>query len=267
MMEYMEENRKLWDELTGINAASGMYDLPSFKQGRNSLDNLVLDEIGDVRGKRLLHLQCHFGMDTMSFARLGADVTGVDFSAKAIALARGLAAELAIPARFVHCNVYDLPDHLEDRFDIVFSSYGFLCWLPDIQSWARIVARYVKPGGFFYMAEGHPFTAVFDNSPEVKDFHVRYSYFHSPAPTHWEDESAYADPEAVVGYPSYEWTHSLSDLINALLEADLKLMFMHEFPFGFYAHFPFMKSDGTGRWWPAVKRNTVPLLCSMKWTK
>jgi len=123
-----------------------------FRNGEVHLYPIEIEEVGDVRGKSLLHLQCHFGMDTMSWARLGADVTGLDFSDNAIETARQISAELEIPARFVCSNIYDAPNVLSEKFDIVFTSYGALCWLPDLKKWGEVVAHFVKPGGIFYIA-------------------------------------------------------------------------------------------------------------------
>ena len=120
-------------------------------------------------GVRVLHLQCHFGMDTLSWARLGASVTGVDYSEQAIRAAGELAAECGLEGRFICCNLYDLPAHLDGQFDIVYTSYGVLCWLPDLREWARIAASYVKPGGFFYIAEFHPFAYVFDDEADHEE--------------------------------------------------------------------------------------------------
>src|SRR5919206_2445351 len=160
MNKYVESNRSLWDGWTRLHAHSEFYDLAGFKAGRSSLKDIELAEVGDVRGRSLLHLQCHFGQDTLSWARLGAEVTGVDFSTEAIRLARALNEELHIPARFIQSNIYALPDVLDERFDIVFTSYGVLAWLPDLDAWGEIVARYLKPGGFFYIVENHPLTGM-----------------------------------------------------------------------------------------------------------
>ncbi len=166
MDEYRRANQDLWDEYTRINAASSMYDLAGFKAGRNALHPLEIQELGDVRGKSLLHLQCHFGMDTLTWARLGAQVTGVDFAPDAVRLARSLAGELGLAARFIQSDLYDLPNHLDETFDIVFTSYGALTWLSDIPGWAQVAARYVRPGGTFYIAEFHPAACMFSDESD-----------------------------------------------------------------------------------------------------
>ena len=160
MDERLKANLDAWNQMARIHAGSREYRLAEFKAGQNVLKPIELREVGDVRGKSLLHMQCHFGLDTMSWARMGANVTGVDFSDEAIKLARSISAELKIPARFVQSNIYDAPDAVHEQFDIVFTSYGALCWLPDITRWAQVAASFVKPGGFFYMAEFHPLTQM-----------------------------------------------------------------------------------------------------------
>src|SRR5688500_15473841 len=156
MQEHIDTNRAHWDEAVPAHVASEFYDVASFKAGRNTLLPVELAEVGDVAGRTILHLQCHFGMDTLSWARLGAVVTGVDFSAPAIEHARALAAELRIEARFIESNIYELPLKLDERFDIVFASYGVTVWLPDFAAWAKVAAHFVKPGGFLYLLDGHP---------------------------------------------------------------------------------------------------------------
>jgi len=165
----MDANREHWDEATDIHARGNVYGIEDFKAGRYQLHRIEVEEVGDVAGKRLLHLQCHFGLDTLSWARRGAIVTGVDFSPKALALARRLAAESGIDARFIESNVYDAPAALNERFDIVFCSYGVLCWLPDLPRWGEIVARYLEPGGIFYIADAHPFIRVFPTDDDITD--------------------------------------------------------------------------------------------------
>ena len=162
MDERLRVNRDNWNERTPVHAGSDSYDLAGFKAGRITLTDVERREVGDVSGKTLLHLQCHFGLDTMSWARLGAKATGVDFSDDAITLASALNEELELGARFIRSNVYDLPNALDEQFDVVFTSYGVLNWLPDIAGWAEVVSNHLKPAGVFYIVEFHPFAAVFE---------------------------------------------------------------------------------------------------------
>ncbi len=267
MDDYMEENLKHWNEVTPIHAESKFYDVDGFKAGRCTLMSVEQEEIGNVKGKTLLHLQCHFGMDTISWARLGAKVTGVDFSDKSIHLAKSLSKELGIEAEFLCCNIYELPRLLKKEYDIVFTSYGILCWLPDIRKWAEVISHFLKPGGIFYIAEAHPFNAVFENERNTTHLKVRYSYFHAPQPTKWEGEGTYADKDAEVTNPTFEWTHPLSDVINALISAGLKIEFLHEFPYCGEDHFPFMEKGRDGWWRLKGGKETIPLMFSLKATK
>ncbi len=267
MDKYLQANLDLWNEMTGITSKSNSYDMPGFLAGRSTLKAVEREELGDISGKSLLHLQCHFGMDTISFARLGAIVTGVDFSDKAITLAQSLSAELKIPARFICSDVYDLAEKLTDQFDIVHSSYGFLCWLPDVTVWAKLVAHFLKPGGFLHIVESHPFLHVFENERTTPDLRVRFPYFPSPEPTRWEPEGCYADKDAQVTHPSYEWTHSLGEIINALINAGLRIDFLHEFPFLCWDNFPFMRKGPDGLWRLPGDHDTIPLTFSLKATK
>jgi len=153
MHEYFKTNQKLWDAKTDVHKESDFYDLENFKKGATSLKKYELDALGNVHGKSLLHLQCHFGQDSMSWARMGAKVTGVDFSSEGIKTARAMNDELGLDVKFIECNVYDLQNHLNEQFDIVYCSYGVTCWLPDLVKWAGIVNQFIKPGGTFYIAE------------------------------------------------------------------------------------------------------------------
>lgn len=264
----MEANRRHWDEIVPIHAESQFYDVASFKQGQSKLKPVELEELSDVRGKSLLHLQCHFGLDTLSWAREGAIVTGVDFSERAIATARHLASETGIDARFVVSEAYSLPGNLEGQFDIVFTSYGVLCWLPDLRRWAQVAAHFVRPGGTFYMVEYHPFAGVFDDSADVTGLHVRYPYFPSDKPLRFEDDGTYADRSAKVEHRvTYDWPHTLSGTVSALIDAGLVIDFVHEFPFTTDVFCPFMeeKEDGSVRL--REHDGSVPLLFSIKATK
>jgi SAM-dependent methyltransferase len=263
----LEANRKMWDEFVFINSRSEMYQLEEFKKGMNKLNPLERTEVGDVKGKSLLHLQCHFGMDTLSWARLGASVTGMDFSSKGIEMAKTLSSELHIPGRFICCNLYDLPDHLDEQFDIVYTSYGVLCWLPDLLRWAQIVARYLKLGGFFYITESHPFANVFDDEKDVKELKVRYPYFHS-GPMEFVADGSYADPVAKIPpHKEYEWMHGMGEIITSLCDAGLKIEFLHEFPYLCYAQLPFMEKGKDGNWRLPGSEESIPFTFSLKASK
>jgi len=221
-----------------------------------------------VRGKWLLHLQSHFGLDTLSGAREGAIVTGADFSEAAIEAARDLAAGTGIDARFVVSDVYSLPERLEGQFDIVFTSYGALCWLPDIKRWAEVVAHFLRPGGTFYIVEFHAMCGVFVTDPGVTDLIVREPYFPSDEPLVFEDDGSYADRSAKLeNRRTYSWPHPISEVVTSLIDAGLRVEFLHEFPFTIEEIFPFMEGDREGLWRLTKHHGSVPLLYSIRATK
>jgi SAM-dependent methyltransferase len=260
--QYFSANKALWNQRTHIHKDSSFYNLEAFKAGENVLNKIEAEEVGDVRGKSLLHLQCHFGMDSLSWARLGADVTGVDLSDEAIGLARQLNDELALNARFICCNLYDLPQHLDEQFDIVFTSYGTIGWLPDLKPWAAIINRFLKPGGTFYIAEFHPVMWMMDNKLE----YFQYAYFNREVITE-ETEGTYADQQAAIKMPEYTWNHPLSDVMSALLEQGLRISQFHEFPFSPYNVFPGSVQGKDGYWRISGKEEKLPIMYSIKATK
>lgn len=262
MDKYLEQNRKLWNAITPAHINSEFYDVEGFKTGKSTLMSVELEEMGDVTGKSLLHLKCHFGLDTLSWGRRGAKVTGVDFSEEAIKLARKLSQETGIKADFICSDIYKLPEVLKKKYDIVFTSYGILCWLPDLNKWAKIISHFLKPGGFFYIVECHPCMNVFDNSKTATELKITQSYFHNPEPIKWEWEGDYADNDAKIEHSSLEWTHSLGDIVNVLVSSGLKIEFLHEFPLCCYKHIPFMKQDKDG-WW-RLEGDKIPLTFSLK---
>jgi SAM-dependent methyltransferase len=265
MNEYLEANRRRWDELTPLHARSAFYDLQGLRAGGLTLMPLELEELGDVAGKSLLHLQCHFGLDTLSWARLGAEATGVDFSQEAISFARSLSDELGIEADFIRSNLYDLPTVLAGQFDIVFTSYGVLSWLPDLTRWAHVIAHFLRPGGTFYIAEIHPFAAVFYDEDDAESLAVFYPYFHTTDPQRFEEEGSYAIPDTeVVHTATYEWPHSLGDVINSLISVGLQIEFLHEFPYACYKMFPFLEQDEDGWWRSAEKDGSIPMTLSLR---
>jgi SAM-dependent methyltransferase len=267
MDEYRRANRALWDNWTALHAQSSYYDIEGAKAGKSTLSPLEIEALGDVTGKSLLHLQCHFGLDTLSWARRGAQVTGVDFSERAIDLARSLARELAIPAHFVHSDIYDLPAVLDDEFDVVFTSYGVLYWLPDLPRWAAVVARFLKPAGTFFIVDGHPFAGVFTDGDDGTLRPAR-PYFGGQAPEMVASYGSYAASSAAFQGMQYGWTHPLSEIVNAVLAAGLRLESLHEFPYSHFPRWPGMERGDDG-WWRLAGTNhdLVPLLFSLKATK
>jgi len=242
-----------------------------FRAGMIKLHTLEREEVGDVAGKKLLHLQCHFGMDTLSWARLGAQVTGIDYSEEAIALARRLSQETGLDATFICSNIYDVPDVLEGAgtFDIVFTSYGAIGWLPDLQPWGAIIARYLKPGGFFYIAEGHPFMFTMDDySAELK---IRYPYFSKEA-IKGDEPGTYAEKDAHLEHSTtYGWNHTFEEIFGSLLSVGLTIDFFHEHPFCVWESFPEMDmeegADRYIRFKDPQKREMIPLMFSLKAVK
>jgi SAM-dependent methyltransferase len=268
MREFIDTNRAVWDEMTALHQDTAYYDVAGFLAGRCTLRSVEVEELGDVAGKSLLHLQCHFGLDTLSWARRGARVTGADFSPTAVARAREFASQCGLDARFVCSTVEDLPAALTESFDIVFTSYGVLCWLADLRRWAEVAAHFLRPGGTFYLAELHPFADVFDDNPEGAELKVAYPYFHSPAPIVCPTGSSYADRSKKLSRPvSYQWSHSLGDVVSALCSAGLRIDFLHEFPLSTYAKLPGLEDAGGGYWRMKDPAISVPLLFSLRATR
>lgn len=264
--KFFEANRDLWDKFAKINYASETYKVQEFLGGKTSLNSIELEELGDVRGKTLLHLQCHFGLDTLSWAREGAQVTGIDFSGEAIQLARNLGEITDIDATFIQSNIYDLPDVLDEKFDIVFTSYGVQCWLPDLTRWAEIAAHFVKPGGTFYIAEGHPVLWMFDNDAQ-DDFKLIRGYFHTPAPYEFQVDGSYAGGSKFEPQTDYEWAHSMGDVVTAIIKSGLKMEYLHEFTKSPFQEFPFWKRSDEGYWVYDNPEIQLPLVYSIKATK
>lgn len=264
---YLDSNRTMWDELADLHAGTAYYDVAGFLAGRNVLNKLERTALeGEVAGRSLLHLQCHFGLDTLSWARLGARVTGVDFSPKAIALARRLAEQAGIDARFVESDVLRLPDVLDEQFDIVYTSYGALIWLPDLAPWGQVIARFLKPGGTFFIAEFHPFSYVF---ADASDFRPTTPYWNRGAPVEWRNEGgSYADRDAPTTHPvSYEWPHALEEIFGALLAAGLRIEGFREYPFSVDKFYDAMEQDGDGYWRLTQHAESIPLMFSLRATK
>lgn len=259
--QYFEANKQGWNKRTAVHKDSEFYDLASFRNGQSTLNKLELDSLGDVNGKSLLHLQCHFGLDTLSWARAGASVTGVDFSEDAIKLAKELATEIQLPAEFICCNIYDLPAHLDKKFDIVFTSYGVIGWLPDLDKWASIISSFLKPGGTFFMAEFHPVVWMLDE--ELK--HIVYPY-HNAQLIVEEHTGTYTDPDAPIHYTEYSWNHSLGEVVNALINHGLQVQSLGEYPYSYYNCFKHLKRGDDGLW-RLRGEELIPMMYSIKATR
>lgn len=257
----ISSNLDLWEELTANHLKGNKtYPINAFKKGKTSLHAIDVKEVGDVAGKKLLHLQCHFGMDTLSWARLGAKVTGADFSPSAISAAAGLSRSLGIPARFITCNVLDLPSRLKGKFDIVYASYGALYWIHDLSKWFKVAAHFLKKGGFVYVADGHPFYNWYEfnnRGPDIAKY--RFSYFdHSPR--EYTDATDYADRKHRLKAVETGWQFTISDLVTAMAGAGLRIEFLHEFPS--------LRAANSKRDWARIgKYNSCPVLFSAKAVK
>ncbi len=226
---YLSQNKLAWEQRTEVHVKSDFYNQDAFMHGKNSLKDIELNLLGDVKGKTILHLQCHFGQDTLSLARMGAQVVGIDFSEKATQEANKMNDELKLDAQFICCDIYDLPTYLDQQFDIVFTSYGTIGWLPDILRWAQIVSRYLKPDGTFIFVEFHPVLWMFDNAITQ----VTYNYFHDEAIIEHE-EGTYADKDAAIQPETITWNHALSEVMQALLDEKLQLQTFQEFDYSPY---------------------------------
>ncbi len=261
-------NEELWNAWTAVHAAGDFYDLEGFKAGGVRIRPYEIELLGDVTGKSLLHLQCHFGIDTLSFARLGARVTGADLSSDAIEVARMLADELGLPdARFVRSNLYDLPNALEGTFDIVYTSRGVLGWLPDIRAWARVVAHFLAPGGTFFITEAHPVVNVFENEGVAPgELRLTYPYWEHGEPLTFAVKGSYADPDADVGdLTEHSWDHSLGEIVTALIDAGLRIDTLIEDPFlEWKVDFLVEEEPGNDRWvLPPGTPGELPLMFSL----
>lgn len=260
--QYFEANRDLWNQRTIVHRDSQFYNLAGFKRGETVLTPIELAEVGDVNGKKLLHLQCHFGMDSLDWARRGAYVTGIDLSDTAIEEARSLNNELGLNAEFVCCNVLDTADHVKGEFDIVFTSYGTIGWLPDLKPWAEMIHRMLKPGGFFYIAEFHPVVWMFDD----EFTHIKYSYENKEIIV-TENQGTYTDRNADIRGKEYSWNHSISEVLNALIGAGLTIEVFNEFMYSPYPCFQNVIEFEKGKWHIKGLEGKIPMVYSLRAVK
>jgi SAM-dependent methyltransferase len=254
MDDHRTINRAFWDERAPAHAASPDYACARFAADPSHLSNVVrfdLPRLGNVRGLDGVHLQCHIGTDTVSLARLGAHMTGLDFSQPALAEARRLAASANVEATFVLADLYDAPKVLgEGRFDLVFTGVGALNWLPDIRRWAQVVAHLLRPGGRLFLREGHPVLwALADPRPDGL-LVLEYPYFEQAEPTVWDEGGTYVQTDQVFTTTvAHEWNHGLGEIVTAVLDAGMELTMLVEHDSVPWEALPGQMEDlGGGEW-------------------
>lgn len=263
---YFETNRKAWDERVAIHRrdATGFYAVAKVLRGEDKLNAIEAAEIGDLRGLRGAHLQCHFGLDTICLARRGAAMTGLDFSPAAILEARRLAEQTGAGAAFVEGNVYDARALLDGEFDFVYVTWGAINWLPDIARWANAAASLLKPGGFLYLAESHPVTLCLEEADGRLE--PRYPWRNAAGePLETENDVTYnGDPTPMANRKNYEWIHPLSSILNALVSAGLALEWLHEHEALTWALFPMMSEGPDGLYRLPPDHPPLPLSFSLR---
>jgi SAM-dependent methyltransferase len=265
-------NRANWDERVPIHTGAKAYDLSALRDGRGTLHAIEEAELGDVKGLRVLHLQCHFGRDTLTLAQRGAEVVGVDFSAPAVSVARQLAGELGLEgrARFVESDVYAAPAALAEAhsFDLVYVTWGAICWLPDMRRWAQVVAHFLKPGGRLYLAEGHPAAYVLDDDAPLPDgMPGFFAPYFGREPLVLDDERDYADEHArLANKRTVQWLHPLSETVGSIIAAGLSLDWLHEHDRVPWRMFRTLERDAAGMYhWP--RQPWLPLAFSLMATR
>lgn len=257
--DYIDKNRKAWNNKVATHLQSDFYDVPGFLKGNSSLQEIESGMLGELEGKSILHLQCHFGLDSLSLARLGANVTGVDLSDKAIQEARALAEKTGIPAHYVCCDLYDLPNHLDEQFDLVFTTYGTIGWLPDLDKWASLISRFLKPGGELLFVEFHPVVWMFN-----EDFtEVGYDYFNTQ-PIVETESGTYADADAPLEQEFVAWNHSLGEVLGSLLKAGLDITFFNEYDYSPYNCFKGTEEVAPNRYRIGRLQHKIPMVYALK---
>lgn len=255
-MDYLDINKKSWDKNTKIHLDSKFYDVDAFVKGKSSLNPIELAQLGDVKNKALLHLQCHFGLDSLSWARLEAKVTGVDLSSQAIDSAKALAKKINIEANFINDDVYSFAEKNSNTYDLVYTSYGVLCWLPDLALWASGIAKALKEGGELHLIEFHP----------VNDLLSGYSYFPSPEPD-IEEETTYTENCGDEKSTMVTWPHSLAEVLSALIKAGISIEEVNEFPYSPYECFEHLQYVTDKGYCRKEQGQLVPLIYAIKGRK
>jgi len=259
---YFDVNKATWNKKVTIHAQSEMYNLEAFKNGKSSLMPYELKALGNVEGKSLLHLQCHFGQDTLSWSRIGAKCVGIDLSDEGVKLAKQLNEELQLDAKFVCCNVLDTSQYIKETFDIVYTSYGVIGWLPDLKPWAKMIAERLKVGGTFYIVEFHPIAWMFD----YVDGQPKMKYHYSQEDVIYEEyKGTYANQGSKMVSKEYGWNHGLSEVVNSLIEAGLQIDYLNEYDESPYDVFPDLIKTESGMY--KMKNQLFPMIFELKATK
>jgi len=259
---YIEINRKLWNARTAIHFESDFYQVNDFIHGGSSLQSIELERLGNLEGKKVLHLQCHFGQDSISLARMGAEVTAVDLSDEAIARGRQLAKDCNTEVRFICCDLYDLPNQLEEEFDLVFTSYGVIGWLPDLEKWASVISHFLKPEGRLLLVEFHPMVWIFDSNFS----HIQYDYFNRETIIETE-MGTYTDRDAPIELESVCWNHPTSEVLNSLIKHGLMIDAFDEFDYSPYNCFNKTVSCGENQYRIEHLGNKIPMIFSIEAVK
>lgn len=260
--DYIKINKQTWNNKTDVHIASEFYDMKGFLDGKSTLNSIELELLGDIKGKSILHLQCHFGQDTITFSRMGAKATGIDLSDKAIERAHEFASKLNLDTNFVCCDIYDTPKYIDEKFDIVFTSYGTIGWFPDLDKWAKVVSHFLKPNGKFIMADFHPVVWMYDN--DFKD--VFYNYF-NVEPIIENEEGTYADKEAEISAQTMTWNHPTSELFNSLINNSLEINCYNEFDYSPYNCFNQTEEFEPNKFRIKHFGNKIPMVYSLKASK
>jgi SAM-dependent methyltransferase len=260
--KYIEINKQSWNNRVDTHLTSEFYDVDGFLKGNTSLNDIELKLLGDVKGKAILHLQCHFGQDSISLARLGARVTGVDLSDKAIDAANELAKKTGNDVKFICCDVYDLPNHLKEKFDIVFTSYGTIGWLPDMNKWANVISTFLKPNGKFVFVEFHPVVWMYDDNFEE----VKYNYFNVGEIVESET-GTYADKDAPIKTDYIGWNHDLAEVFTSLINSGIEINTFEEYDYSPYNCFAKTVEFEPKKFRIAHLENKIPMVYAIAGTK
>lgn len=256
--DYKDVNKQTWNKKVAIHVASDFYNVSDFLKGKNSIPEIDLALLGDIRGKTILHLQCHFGQDTLSLARLGAKCTGIDLSDKAIEKAQEFNEKLGLDANFICCDIYDTPKYIDKKFDIVYTSYGSIGWFPDLDKWAKVISHFLKPGGKFVFVEFHPVLWMFDAYFTKIQYH-----YHNEKPIIEEFSGTYAEKDAAINTTQIGWNHSLSEVFQSLLKNCLHIESFDEYDYSNYNCFNEMIEFESGKFRIKHLENKLPMMYSL----